>query len=239
MAEPFATFDFQDSGCRSYGIERDGRRWFVKEAVTDAGRASLTRAIGLHNVVEHPAIVRPARILDGTDGPTIIYPWADGEVLNAATVNGSDRSALARFQLLPVAEVQAALRAILAAHLAVAAAGYIAVDLYDGCFLYDFSLRSMRLIDLDEYRPGPFELASDRLPGSRSYMAPEEFTRGAAIDHRTSVHALGRTALILLDSPDGFRGTPQQRAVAERATRADPAERPDSVAALVRAWSGR
>ncbi|MBG6102011.1 hypothetical protein IW249_002425 [Micromonospora vinacea] len=50
-----------------------------------------------------------------------------------------DRSALTRFQRLPAPQIEVALDAILDAHLAVSAAGLVAVDLYDGCFLYDFA----------------------------------------------------------------------------------------------------
>ncbi|WP_208641189.1 hypothetical protein [Micromonospora arborensis] len=94
----------------------------------------------------------------------------------------------------------------------------------------------MRLIDLDEYRPGPFVLDADRLPGSRSYMAPEEFVRGALIDERTTVHLLGRTLHHLLDSAQGWRGNGDQRRVVDRATESAPATRYPNVPALVRAW---
>lgn len=200
LASAFTVFDAQDSGCLSYGLEADGRCWFVKKATTLQARLSLIRASQLHAAVRHPAIVRPERILDGPDGPTLVYPWHDGIVLNHATTHGSDRTALTRFQQLPLPEVEAAIDTILDAHLAVTAAGYIAVDLYDGCFLYDFTTRRMRLIDLDEYRPGPFVLDAERLPGSRRYMAPEEFVRSAVIDQRTTVYTLGRTIQHLLDS---------------------------------------
>ncbi|MGK5671721.1 serine/threonine protein kinase [Micromonospora sp. URMC 106] len=199
-------------------------------------RLSLTRASKLHAAVRHPAIVRPERILDGPDGPILVYPWHDGNVLNHATTHGSDRSALARFQQPSVPEVEAAIDTVLDAHLAVTAAGYIAVDLYDGCFLYDFTARRMRLIDLDEYRPGPFVLDADRLPGSRRYMAPEEFVRGAVIDQHTTVYTLGRTIHHLLDSPHDWRGSPAQAQVAARASRAAPADRYSDVAGLVAAW---
>lgn len=232
----FAVFTDQDSGCLSYGVESEGRRWFVKKAVAPHAQASLARAFGLHAAVRHEAIVRPELIFDGADGPTLVYPWCDGTLLNHATVHGSDRSGLARFQRLPVAEAQAALDAILDAHLVVAAARYVTVDLYDGCFLYDFEARRMRLVDLDEYRPGPFILDSDRLPGSRRYMAPEESVRGSLIDERTSVYVLGRTLHHLLDSPHGWRGTATQRAVVERATQETAARRYDTVATLVRDW---
>ena len=79
-------------------------------------------------------------------------------------------------------------------------------------------------------------LASDRLPGSAPYMAPEELTRGSLIDQRTSVHALGRVAQHLLDGPPGWRGSPAQRSVVTRATQRDPEQRYPSVPELVAAW---
>jgi len=162
-AAAFTVFDAQDSGCTAYGVEALGRRWFVKKATTERARASLVRAAGLHLAVRHHAIVRPELILDGDDGLTLVYPWCPGTVLNHATGHGSDRSGLVRFQALPVVAVRTALDVILDAHLAVAEAGYIPVDLYDGCFLYDFDAATTHLIDLDEYRPGPFLLDAERL----------------------------------------------------------------------------
>ncbi|MGC4745519.1 serine/threonine protein kinase [Micromonospora sp. DT201] len=260
----FVVFDAQDSGCLSCGVEEAGRRWLVKTATTAEGRASLDRACAVHAAVRHPVIVSPAQTVHGDAGPTLVYPWYDGTVLNHATVHGTDRTGLTRFQQLPVPQIEVALDAILDAHLAVSAAGLVAVDLYDGCFLYDFTARRMRLIDLDEYRPGPFVLDADRLPGSRSYMAAEEFVRGEVIDERTTVHLLGRTLHHLLrspegwrdsledwrdspqgwrDSPEGWRDGPQgwrgngdQRRVVDRATMAAPAARYPDVPALVRAW---
>jgi len=97
----------------------------------------------------------------------------------------------------------------------------------------------MRLIDLDEYRPGPFVLDADRLPGSTRYMAPEESVRGSVIDERTTVHALGRTLYHLLDSPGGWRGSAAQLAVVSQAAQGDPDARYADVASLVRIWRGQ
>ena len=258
----FVVFDAQDSGCLSYGVEEAGRRWLVKTATTVEGRASLDRACAVHAAVRHPAIVRPIRTVHGAAGPTLVYPWYDGNVLNHATVHGADRSGLTRFQHLPVPQIEVALDAILDAHLAVSAAGLVAVDLYDGCFLYDFAASRIRLIDLDEYRPGPFVLDADRLPGSRRYMAPEESPR---LGHRRADHsarprpypapparfaggrgdarapvgsASGRPGPEgeRRRSPQAWRGTSEQRRVVERATRQAPAARYPDVPALVHAW---
>ncbi len=167
----------------------------------------------------------------------LVYPWVVGEVLNAATVVGSDRSGPQRFRTEPVAAVRDSITRVLHAHAAIAAVGFVAVDFCDGCLLYDFGAAAMRLIDLDNYRPGPFTLSEDRLAGSTSYMAPEEFQRGAIIDERTNVFSLGRTIHHLLDSVDGWRGTPAQSDVAVRATYPDPDARHPSVAELGRAWA--
>jgi serine/threonine-protein kinase len=233
LSTAFAVFDRQDSGCTSYGIEHAGRRLFVKTGHSERARSSLTRAIHLHDAVRHPAIVAPLEVVERPDRVALVYPWHDGIVLNQATVGGSDRSGLRRFLGLDLSERSTAIETIFGAHLAVAAAGFVSVDLYDGCFLYDFDTSTMRLIDLDEYRPGPFTLEEDRLPGSTRYMAPEELVRGATIDERTTVFQLGRTAAQLTGEQ---ALSADQRGVVECATSPDPAARFGSVAELWSAW---
>ncbi|MET7688924.1 serine/threonine protein kinase [Streptomyces sp. NPDC005483] len=234
VGEVFRSFREQDSGCISHGVRLpDGTRWFVKEATTDRAQSSLDRAWAFHGTVRHPAIVPQShRIGVGDRRTAVVMPWHDGEILY-------DPTARARFRALPLARVHHAVDRVLDAHLAVEAAGQVAVDLYDGALLYDFDAHELRLIDLDEYRPGPFVLAEDRLPGSARFMAPEEWRRGAIIDTRTTVHVLGRTARLLLDAgpgEDAFRGTRAQLAVVARATRPEPGERFGSVRELVEAW---
>jgi serine/threonine-protein kinase len=142
--EAFVVFAHQDSGCISYGVESGGHRWFIKRAIEESALPSLERAAALHPAVTHPHIVKPVKTLrEGGRARALVYPWIDGSVLNLATINGADRSGLHGFQQLPVAEVEAALSAILDAHCAIVAAGFVAVDLYDGCFLYDFENSKM------------------------------------------------------------------------------------------------
>jgi serine/threonine-protein kinase len=246
VGEVFRAHREQDSGCVSYGVQLpDGRRWFVKEPTTDGAQRSLGRAWAFHRAVRHPAIVPQLHRFAVRGGRTaVVMPWRHGEALYHPTLR--DRggraqagSPLSRFRALPVPRILRALDRILDAHVAVESAGHVAVDLYDGAFLYDFDGDEMHLIDLDEYRLGPFVLTDDRLPGSRRYMAPEEWRRGALIDTRTTVHALGRTCRLLLDAGDderAWRGTGGQLAVVERATRADAEERFGSVRELAEAW---
>jgi serine/threonine-protein kinase len=232
-ATAFAVFDQQDSGCISYGVESAGRRLFVKTARKSAARASLGRAIRFHRSVRHPAIVAPVDVVDTDAQRTLVYPWRDGVVLNQATVHGSDRSGLDRFRQLPAREILAAVDTVFAAHEAIAGAGFVSVDLYDGCFLYDFDRHAMQLIDLDEYRPAPFTVEGDRLPGSTRYMAPEERVPGAVIDERTTVFHLGRAAVQLLG---GSNLAVAQEHVVATATDPDRENRYPNVRASSERW---
>ncbi|MGW5465368.1 hypothetical protein [Streptomyces sp. NPDC003996] len=146
---------------------------------------------------------------------------------------------MTRFRAQPLPRIHAALESILSAHLVAEEAGFVAVDLYDGCMLYDFDEHRMSLCDLDEYRAGPFVLNADRLPGSTRYMAPEEFARGSLIDIRTTVFAPGRALRLLLDAGDEekqWHGTPEQLEVVRTATATSPGRRFPSVRSFVDAW---
>src|SRR5439155_23219948 len=128
-------------------------------------------------------------------------------------------------------------------HVAVANAGFVAVDFYDGAIIYDFEHRQVHLCDLDSYRPGPYRFDRDRQYGSTRFMAPEEFERGATIDERTMVFTLGRAAFVFLS--EGQRGENDMHLwrcrrtlydVARAATELDPDKRFASVTEFLTAW---
>lgn len=231
----FAVFDQQDSGSNSYGLEIGARRWFVKVATTSTARESFHGAIGFHDAIGHPAIVRP--VMADVEAHALVFPWLDGEVLNRATIGGSDRSALSWFRRRPVAEIMRALTDVLDAHRVIEAHGFVAVDFYDGSLFYDFKGKRMHLIDLDEYRLGPFTVPGNRMPGSGTFMAPEEWHHGSTIDSRTTVFGLGRAIDHLLRSDEGdWRGPAGILDVVEKATDKEPIRRHASVEALYETW---
>ncbi len=241
--------DRLDSRSTIVGIETDAGRFVVKHAADDEAIAWLRSAVRFHEAVSHPSIPPVVHHFETPDGSGIVQVWADGEVLHDAfdpAVPDRDHpgSPYRRFLGLPAAEIADAVRQLIHAHLAVSARGFVAVDLYDGCLVYDFDRRALSLIDLDLYRPGPYVLATDRQYGSRTYMAPEEWQRGATIDERTTVFTLGRFALVLLGCERhgaarrvDFRGSDRLYGIAARACAADPAERFPTVAELHRAWN--
>jgi len=229
----FRTFGGYDSGCTGYGVEAAGRRWFVKHAWHKRAAAGLKRAAEIHTQVRHPALAPLRNRFEAPDGLVLVYDWAHGDWLR-------DQVAIERFRLLAVPEATAAVDTIFDLHAALAAQGFIAVDLYDGSFIYDFDARRMYVCDLDEYRTAPFILDMERLPGSTRFMAPEEWSRGSMIDQATNVFTLGRTAAILLGNHAGrakhFRAGEAMWSIVERATQQSRARRFASVKEFVEAW---
>jgi len=236
----------QDSGCVSYVVTQRSRRLFVKSARTDAGQDSLRRAEALHRAIRHPVLPRLLHTFRAADAPVHVYEGVPGEILyDYVSMDGergrSDPSSPhRRFRNLPVGRILEALDAVFNLHVAIAAAGFVAVDFYDGCILHDFDGHRTWVCDLDEYRPGPFNLDAERLPGSRRFMAPEELVRDSTIDQRTNVFTLGRTAAVFLgggnlNSPD-WRGGEALREVARRATSPERVRRYETVAGFVKAW---
>ncbi len=244
--EVFATFQAQDSGCVSFGVEAGTRRWFIKGPRTEAAVESVASVVEFHARVRHAVIVRPVEVVDVEGLPVLRYPWVDGETLYHATterrgaaVRTADDAPHERFRRLPVDQIVFAIDAIYSAHVEITREGFVAVDLYDGSLHYDFDRRRMRLIDLDEYRPGPVQVPDEPLPGSTRFRSPEEQVPGAVVDERSTVYVLGRVAQILLDEGDDdgrWRASDELAAVAGRATEPDPADRYGTVAELAGVW---
>jgi serine/threonine protein kinase len=237
-----------DSRTTIVGVETDAGPVVVKHATDQESVGWLESAIRFHAAVVHRWITPIIHHVRTPAGLAIVQPWAVGEVLHDPfdpTVPERDApgSPYQRFLALPVPEIIEALTQLIEAHLAVAEAGFVAVDLYDGCLIYDVDHQQLSLIDLDLYRPGPYVLDADRQYGSTTFMAPEEWQRGATIDERTTVYTLGRFILVLLGAsrhgaPEraAFRGNDQVFELALRACATDPADRFASVADLHHAW---
>ena len=244
----FARFgpETQDSGNVSYGVEVSGERFFVKTTDPDASvylpfaeRVALLRnSVELNGRCTHPLMPELLNVIESDAGPLLVYRWVDGELLRA--VPGDVDSAHERFRRLPVDVIQAALDGLIELHAMLAAAGYVAVDFYDGCLIYDFARQALHVVDLDHYQRGPFANRMGRMFGSSRFMAPEEFELGAAIDQRTTVFNLGRAAAIFLGdgglAEQGFRGSERQWREVNRACQPSSGERHQSVAEFYQAW---
>jgi serine/threonine-protein kinase len=241
----------QDSGNISYGVEVAGNRYFVKTAgdpddprpvLDHPARVALLRtAVRLHESCRHPLLPRLYRGIESPSGPLLVYQWLDGELLGVPRARRDDpECAFQRFRRLPASTIRKCLDAVFDLHDALARVGWIAVDFYDGCLIYEFTSGRLGVVDLDHYRAGPFRNDMGRMFGSERFMAPEEFELGARIDERTTVFVLGRAALVFSSdgtlSPGAFRGSRALFEVVATACDADPGRRFSSVGTFCRAW---
>ena len=245
IGQVFRAFRQQDSGNLAYGVRSEGQRWFVKHSSEPRAFPGLRRAQALNARVQHPALPRFYNAFETADGLALVYEWVPGELLYLPSRTLPERRQdptfpPVRFRALPGDDILDALDTIYDLHVLLADQGYIAVDFYDGCIMYDFGRSRTYVCDLDEYRLGPFTLDRDRGLGSRRFMAPEEFQRGARIDQVTNVFTLGRTAMLLLGdgtvSFDGWVGTEAIKRVVQRATEQERGKRFPSVRAFVESW---
>lgn len=241
--EVFAVFDVrtQDSGNVSYGVEVDGRQYFVKTAgrpddnssyLDHTGRVSLLcNAVRLAESSDHRALAKLHQVVESSWGPMLIYDWIEGELI---------RSCLDRVRRQTAREVANLVTEVYDLHRELAGLGWIANDFYDGAMIYDFQRRRLHVIDLDSYNMGSFANRMGRMFGSSRFMAPEEYELGATIDERKTVFTMGRTAAVLMSDNslerEPFRGSDAQYEVMVRSCAEDPDDRFQTVADMYAAW---
>lgn len=158
----------QDSGNVSWLVDVGARRLFVKTAgaigqqapgvpvpyFDHDGRVRLLRnAIDLAYSCRHPALPRLLNVIESPFGPALVYEAAQGELVGVARGNrDAPASAYQRFAHLPAVQLLGVFDVLIDLHVALAAAGWVACDLYDGCLVVDFATASLTVIDLDTYR---------------------------------------------------------------------------------------
>src|SRR5262245_2489164 len=183
----------QDSGNVSYGVQIGAERYFVKTAgrpddprpfLNHAARVALLRnAVRLSESCHHPTLPRLYRVIESPSGPLLVYQWLEGELIGTPRARRDDpECAFQRFRRLPAATIQGRLDAVFDLHHELAAAGWIAVDFYDGSLIYDFRSGRLGIVDLENYRKGPFHNEMGRMFGSTRFMAPEAYELGSRID---------------------------------------------------------
>jgi hypothetical protein len=246
----FARFGRTASGNVAYGAEVDGARWFVKTAGDPGDQRSEGHAARVERLrtgaeiarsVEHRAVPLFVGTVESATGPVLVYAWAEGESLDVPRDHrGDPDSAAARFRALPLPVVLDAIEDLHDLHVALAERGWVAGDLYAASLLYDFTRRRLTVIDLDHYSRGPIINTMGRMYGSARLMSPEELTRGATVERRSTVFTLARIALWMLSDENldrtEYRGPARSLAVIDRATAPDPADRYQDVASYVADW---
>lgn len=201
----FRVFDQQDSGNLCFGLEDETHRYFVKFAGARPVRykGEPERAVELlkqsgrvYRDLAHPVLLPLLWEGPVAGGYALLFPWTE------AICMGKQYPSRERFLALPLDTKLGIYREVLVFHSHVAKRGYVSVDFYDGCVLFEEATGRTLLCDVDAYHRLPFFNPVGRMWGSTRFMAPKEFEKGAAIDESTMVHTLGAFAFELF-APEG------------------------------------
>lgn len=252
----FCVFDEQDSGNISFGVEKNGTKYFVKYAGAKTMNASvepevavgnLKRSIQLYVGMRHPILVNLVDHFETDKGYALVFDWFEGEGLHPhwkfspPLKYQHPDSPFYRFRQLPIKNRIESFNQIIEFHVLVEEKDFIAVDFYDGSILYDFVNNQSRICDIDLYQKKPFQNTMGRLWGSSRFMSPEEFQLGAEIDERTNVFRMGATAFCLLGgeldrSLEKWQASKELYDVAIKAVQEDKSKRFSTVKEFSERW---
>jgi len=197
----FKVFDDQDSGYICFGVEDEGRRRFVKFAGAPTVRShysaedTITRmksTAQIYNDLSHPVLTSLITTEEIGGGLAMVFDWTDGECMGMQYPQSREK-----FMQMPIETKLHVYCKILEFHAHVVRQGYVAIDFYDGCIMYDFSVGKLTICDIEFYSRMPYKNPVGRMWGSSRFMSPEEFQLGAVIDEVTNVYTMGATAFAL------------------------------------------
>ncbi|MGE8205423.1 serine/threonine protein kinase [Heyndrickxia sp. NPDC080065] len=214
LGHVFCVFDEQDSGNICFGVEKDGRKKFVKYAgsrpldFSGNPQDAVTRlqnAIPLYTTLRHPHLIELLDHFHMDCGYAAVFDWFEGECLHShwsfppPAKYHHPESPFYRFRHLPIQKRLESLDTIFSFHEFVESKGYVAVDFYDGSILYDFAKDITKICDIDFYRKAPaINDMGENFWGAKRSKSPEEFTLGAPIDAKTNVFTMGAIAFGVL-----------------------------------------
>ncbi len=241
----FAVLDKQYSGNLCFGVDGPYGRLFVKYAGARTVRfrgkpenavLALRNAMPLYSR-QHPALTRLLAHGPTDAGYAAFFQWRDALPLRSA----GGPSAMDRARRLPLEKSLGMLDSVFDLHLALAQDGIVAVGFSDASVLVDFDRDEAVVCDISLYRPKPAFNDRGRMPGSSSFMAPEEYELDAALDETTMEYNMAALAF-------AFFGSNEDRSrhawnapyclweVASRASSESKADRYPSMRAFLDAW---
>ncbi|WP_238378856.1 protein kinase domain-containing protein [Halalkalibacillus sediminis] len=213
LGEVVNVFDQQDSGNICFVVESQFRRLFIKYAgartvqyggVPEDAIQRLKEAVTVYESLKHPHLTELLDHFETASGYVLVFEWFDGENLHPhwrfppPHKYTHPESPYYKFKQLTVGRRLKTLTNIFEFHVHVEREGYVAIDFYDGSIMYDFQMNLAKICDIDLYRKKPYTNTIGRMWGSKRFMSPEEFEKGALIDTKTNVYNMGAIAFSLL-----------------------------------------
>ena len=202
----FSVIDETGSGCISFGIKKDNKKYFFKIAGAKTVNAEISEeesikllkeAVIKYKDIKNDNLIKLVDAFEYKDFYVVIYEYAEGECLfdhwNFDRYEKTKEiTPLMKFKSLPVEKRLNVVDKLFSFFESFIDAGYVAVDFYDSSIIYDFDNDEVTFCDIDLFRKMPTvnDLGTGYF-GTKRLKAPEENELGATIDEQTSLFTLG------------------------------------------------
>lgn len=202
----FLVIDETGSGCISFGIEKDNKKYFFKIAGAKTVEAEISQeesikllkeAVTKYKDIKHDNLIKYVDSFSYKELFVVIYEFAEGECLfdhwNFDRYKQTNEvTPSIRFKRLSIAKKLIVVEKLFSFFETFIECGYVAVDFYDSSIMYDFKTDKVTFCDIDLFRKLPTvnDLGEDYF-GTKRLKAPEENKLGAPIDELTSQFTLG------------------------------------------------
>ena len=202
----FSVIDETGSGCISFGIKKDNKKYFFKIAGAKTVNAEISEKESIkllkeaavkYKDIKHKNLIKLVDAFEYKEFYVVIYEYAEGECLfdhwNFDRYEKTKEiTPLMKFKSLPVEKRLKVADKLFSFFESFIDAGYVAVDFYDSSIIYDFENDNVTFCDIDLFRKMPTvnDLGKDYF-GTKRLKAPEENELGATIDEQTSLFTLG------------------------------------------------
>lgn len=203
----FKVFDKSSSGAICFGVEKYGKRYFLKFAGAKTINDSLQNiedtimrlkfSVLKYKELKHPLLINQIDAEEIGGGFITIFDWFNGE-----SFGYPQHEMCKKFMALPVKEKQRIYEGILEFHAHVAECGYVAIDFNDQATLYNFDSGDFSICDIDFYAKQCYMNGFSGIWGDPSLMSPEESRSGAIVDEISNVFAMGATAFVFFAEDD-------------------------------------
>lgn len=202
----FDVFDETGSGCISFGIEKDNKKYFFKiaGAKTVESEVSIEESIRLlkdavikYKDIKHDNLIKYIDSFEYNEFFVVIYEYADGLCLfdywNFDRYNKTNEiTPMMKFKMLSIEKRLNVVYKLISFFETFIDAGYVAVDFYDSSIIYNFNNDEVTFCDIDLFRSLPtINDLGEGYFGTKRLKAPEENELGATIDEQTSLFTLG------------------------------------------------
>lgn len=203
----FSVIDETGSGCISFGVEKDYKKYFFKIAGAKTVEAEISKnesilllkeAIKKYEDIKHPNLIKLIDSFAINEFFVAVFEWAEGECLfdhwnfNRYKENPNLETPIKKFKRLSIEKRINVVLKLFSFFETVIESGYVAVDFYDSSIMYNFENDLVTFCDIDLFRKIPTinDIGEDYF-GTKRLKAPEETELGATIDELTSEFTLG------------------------------------------------